>query len=98
MSAYLWSSRSMWYDKNELFALQDMVFNLMEKNGTMIGQPIEISLYVDNNGSEHRTVAATLSAAIIYYTGVIAHSIKSDTYTIQTPAGVGKFHSLLPFT
>ena len=75
-----------------------MVFNLLEKKGTMIGQPIEISLYVDNKGSEHRTVAATLSATVIYYTGVIAHWIKSDTYTIQAPAGIGRFHSLLPVT
>lgn len=67
-----------------------MAFNLLEKNDTIIGQPIEVNLYVDNNGSEHRTVAATLNAAVIYYTGVIAQRIKSDTYTIQAPAGAGK--------
>ena len=66
-----------------------MVFNLLEKSETVIGQPIEVNLYVDNNNTEHRTVAATLSAAVIYYTGVIAERIKSDTYTIQAPAGVG---------
>ena len=66
-----------------------MVFNLVDKDNTMIGQQIEVSLYVDNNSSEHRTVAATLSAAVVYYTGVVANRIKSDTYTIQAPAGVG---------
>ena len=66
-----------------------MVFNLLEKNETIIGQPIEVSLYVDNNSTEHRSVAATLSAAVIFYTGVIAERIKSDTYTIQAPARVG---------
>ena len=66
-----------------------MVFNLLEKKGTMIGQPIEVSLYADSNGSEHRTVTFTPSAAVINYTGVIAHWIKSDTYTIQAPTGVG---------
>ena len=66
-----------------------MVFNLLEKNETIIGQPIEVSLYVDNNSTEHKSVAATLSAAVIFYTGVIAERIKSDTYTIQAPAGVG---------
>ena len=66
-----------------------MVFNLLQKNETIIGQPIEVNLYVDNNSTQHRTVAATLSAAVIYYTGVIAEKMKSDTYTIQAPAGVG---------
>ena len=65
------------------------MFDLLQKNETIIGQPIEVNLYVDNNSTDHRTVAATLSAAVIYYTGVIAERIKSDTYTIQAPAGVG---------
>lgn len=67
--------------------IKDMSFDLINKEDTMIGQPIEVVLKVHNKSMDLRNVKATLTGSIIYYTGVPVKSIKSETYNVKVPSG-----------
>lgn len=67
-----------------------MTFELINRDDTVIGQPIEVVLKVRNKSMDLRNVKATLTGSVIYYTGVPVKSIKSETYNVKVPSGAGK--------
>ena len=62
---------------------------MYEKEDTLYGQPFDVVLKVTNNSKEARTVKVTLTATVIYYTGVPVREIKSETYTVDSPPDAG---------
>ncbi|XP_074644522.1 hemocyte protein-glutamine gamma-glutamyltransferase-like [Tubulanus polymorphus] len=62
---------------------QDVAFDLIEKDGILIGEPFEVSLRARNITGDNRTVNVTLTACVVYYTGVIACKIKTQRYNVK---------------
>lgn len=67
--------------------IEDMEFDLMEKEQIMMGQPFDVKLKVKNNATEKRNVKVTLTATIVYYTGVPVTNIKSELYGAKVDPG-----------
>ena len=80
------------------FLAQNMKFDLIEKEDTMFGQPFDVTLKVTNANTEPRDVKATLTATVVYYTGVAVKVIKSNSYNIKAPGNSGNLSSLLILT
>ena len=62
---------------------QDMTFKLVEKEDATIGEPIAVTMKVSNSSNTERVVKATLTAQVVYYTGVVAGNIKKESYSIK---------------
>ena len=62
---------------------QDMKFDLVEKEDTLVGQPFEVTMKVTNDSTEERTVKCALTAQVVYYTGVVAGVIKKDVFSVK---------------
>jgi len=63
--------------------IKDMTFDLTDWEDTMIGQPFSVVLKVKNDNTLNRTVKVTLTASVVYYNGVMARMIKSESYEVQ---------------
>lgn len=70
-------------------SIEDMKFDLVEKEDTMMGEPFDVRMMVTNNSKETRNVKVTLTATIVFYTGVPVCQIKSETFTIEAPEASG---------
>ncbi len=60
-----------------------MTFDLIERDDIMIGQPFDITLKAHNKSEQERNIKATLTASVMFYTGVTVRTIKSETYAIK---------------
>ena len=67
-----------------------MAFDLVEKEAIMMGQPFDVALTAHNKSAEERSVKVTLTATIVFYTGVPVKVVKSETYNVKAPAGSGE--------
>jgi transglutaminase 1 len=56
----------------------DVEFDLIELDQVMIGKPFSVTVNVENKSNEMRNVVAVLSASSVYYTGILAKSIKKE--------------------
>ena len=72
-----------------MFVSQNMTFDLIKREDTMFGEPFEVTLKVSNTNTESRDVKSTLTATVVYYTGVPVKKIKSSVYNITAPANSG---------
>ena len=57
----------------------------------MFGEPFDVSLKVTNTGKDERNVKLTLTASVIYYTGIPVSKIKTETFTLNAPSKSGQF-------
>lgn len=64
-----------------------MVFDLVEKDQIMIGEPFDVTVTANNKSEEERTVKVTMTATVVFYTGVPVKVIKKETYNVKAPAG-----------
>ncbi|KAK2155751.1 hypothetical protein LSH36_232g01006 [Paralvinella palmiformis] len=76
------STRKDIYQDNEV---KNMKFDLIEKEDTMFGESFDVTLKVTNDNTDPRDIKATLTATVVYYTGVAVKVIKSETYNIMAP-------------
>lgn len=60
----------------------DVVIDLLEKEEVLVGKPFDVKLKVRNKSSETRTVKASVTATIVYYTGVPVDTVKSEDLNI----------------
>ena len=75
-----------------------MKFDLIEKEDTMFGESFDVTLKVTNDNTDPRDIKATLTATVVYYTGVAVKVIKSETYNIMAPGNSGNSSSVLIIT
>jgi len=66
--------------------VEDMTFDLIERDDTQLGQSFDVTLKCNNESTEARTVKITLTASIVYYTGVPVKNIKSQSFSCKCPA------------
>ncbi len=71
-----------------------MDFRLIQKEDTQYGQPFDVTMKVLNNSKQARTVNVTLTATVVYYTGVAVRKIKGEKFTVEAPANAGTVESL----
>ncbi|XP_076348254.1 hemocyte protein-glutamine gamma-glutamyltransferase-like [Tachypleus tridentatus] len=57
---------------------EDVYFNLLDIEKIKIGQPFHVTVNIENQSGETRTVSAVLSASSIYYTGITGRKIKRE--------------------
>ena len=67
-----------------------MVFDLIEKDDAMYGEPFDVKMRVTNNSTKERTMKVTMTATVVFYTGVPVRKIKSETYECKCPVGAGE--------
>jgi hypothetical protein len=69
-----------------------MTFDLIDWEDTMIGQPFHVGLKVVNENTLKRTVKVTLTASVVFYNGVMARMIKSESYEVKIDGKRGEFN------
>ena len=75
-----------------------MTFELIEKEEVLIGKPFEVAVKVKNTSTEHRTVKGTVTASVVYYTGVPKCQVKALPFKESLNAGQGQSRSIYYFT
>lgn len=68
-----------------------MTFDLIEKDDIMMGQPFDVSIQCNNTASVDRSLKVTLTASIVFYTGVFVKVVKCETQIVHCGPKSSKF-------
>ena len=66
-----------------------MKFDLIEKEQVKLGMPFNVTMKIENDSDEERTIKITLTSSVVFYTGVPAGTIKTEKYTVNAGAKAG---------
>ena len=69
----------------------DVTFKLVDTDQLKMGEDLKIKVKVKNASSEHRTIGLSITLSTMYYTGVTAKKVKSDSYDVQLKAQEGVY-------
>ncbi|KAK6174756.1 hypothetical protein SNE40_017973 [Patella caerulea] len=65
----------------------DVEFNLVQQDDVFVGEDFDVILMITNKGKKDRDIHGRLAASTMYYTGVAADRVKTDTFQIRVQAG-----------
>ncbi|XP_050397106.1 annulin [Patella vulgata] len=65
----------------------DMEFELVEQDDVFVGESFDVILKITNTGTEERYIHGRLGARTMYYTGVSADKVRTDTFQMFVQGG-----------